>query len=108
MEAPDIAGAGKNVTITAISSINAKAVANTFNKQYNALEALRLDKDEESTVKILGRLADAYNIARWDKDQQVAQQIKIRFDSIVKDVRLKMNVVAFNLAKMEIPELLTK
>jgi len=37
-----------------------------------------------------------------------AQQIKIRFDSIVKDVRLKMNVVAFNLAKMEIPELLTK
>ena len=101
----DITAEDKQVRVTAISSANAKEVAETFNKQFKAEVAIRLDKQGESTESKLKDLAEAVRLAEMDGLEEVAMELRGEFNAEVAIVQKTMNVVAWGLAKKRIPEL---
>lgn len=106
MEAKDVTSSEtKNVTYSAISSANAREIANMFNKNFEAMTALRLDKNATPVEKAITNIAEAYAMARRTGEEMVALELREEYDEAVAEVKKNLSVTAFNLAVKRIPEL---
>ena len=104
MDSKDICAKGKSVEIKAVSAKNAQEIANTFNKQFISLRAIRLG-DNPSTIEALNIIQIGYQEAKSMGDTEGMSRFESHFNSVSDGVRTGMNVVAFNLAKKHLPEL---
>jgi len=101
----DISGRDKSTEVNAISSKSARKIAGVFNKAFIPTNAIRLDKDSISIAQHLRILEEGVKLADDDGSIEEAIQLRAEFVDLCEKVKTKMNVVAWNVIKTEIPEL---
>ena len=100
----DITKEDKRVFVTAISCKTAKRIAETFNKGYKAEVAIR-QGNADSFEKQLEDIGIAYQIALSEGNDEVAQELKDEYNTLVTSIRQGMDACSWGIVKKEIVEL---
>jgi hypothetical protein len=104
LEDPNIFVDDRKVTITAISAVNAKEIAEMRYKGKHATQAIRIGKGA-SNVVTMNNLCDRMQIAIHAGNHEEYKRLHTTFGILLLSIKKGMDAVAFSMASKHLPEM---